>query len=239
MKYLAICVLLAGAGLDVVEAQPAPPPPPATGNPAPLQSVTGTVSQLNYGPEGEINGFVCSNGVLLHIPEDWAPRLENVTHAGQSVRAQGYVMTAASGMQVIDVQTLSMAGRSFSVVQPSQPAPYAGNGVIQRLNYGPQGEINGFVCSNGLFAKTPPYGANNDSVLKPGANIALSGFAHTTTLGKTVVDVQSITVNGQTIALNTVTPEPPGPGLARRGPRSADAPPPPPAGPPPAPPQAQ
>ena len=156
------------------------------------------------------------------------------------VNAQGYAATAVSGMQVIDVQTLSVAGHSFSMVQPSPPAPYAGNGVIRRLNYGPQGEIDGFVLQNGLFAKTPPFGASNNSVLKPGASIALSGFAHTTPFGKTVVDVQSITVNGQTIALNTVPPEPPPAGPGRRpGPGSADAPPPPPAGPPPVPPQVQ
>lgn len=247
MKHLAICTLILGSGLNLLEAQPPPPPPPAAPNAlAPVQNTSGSITQLNFGPEGDLDGFVLSNNTLVHIPPDWSARLDGVARAGPQVRVSGYVAPAASGLQVMDAQTLSMDGRNFSAVQPSQPAPFAGSGVIRRLNYGPQGEVNGFVLANGTFAKTPPFGASSDSILKPGSNITFSGFVHASPTGKSVVDVQSITVNGQTIALNAEPSAPIGPPRPR-GPRGRAAapppPPPPPSGeaaiPPPAPPQAQ
>lgn len=231
LKHMAISLMLTGMELSILSAQPAPPPPPPAAYSGPTQSLKATISQSNYGPDGEIDGFVCSNGALLRIPPQWASQLESVARPGEAVTIQGYVSTAPSGMQVIEAQSLSIAGHSFSVVPPSQPVPYASKGVIKRLNYGPAGDVNGFVCSNGVFARTPPSGTGSDSVLKPGANIAFSGFEHTTPFGKTVVDVQSITVNGQTIAMNVMPPDPTGPAeRGPRGPRGA-VPPPPPAAP--------
>jgi hypothetical protein len=66
----------------------------------------------------------------------------------------------------------------------------------------PGGEIIGFVLQNSLIALTPPMGTNDLAVAKRGSAIAVSGFAHSTAGGKTVLEMQPITANGQTIAMN-------------------------------------
>jgi hypothetical protein len=212
---------------------PAPPPLPAA------SSVSGSISQFDYGPDGRVQSFVVAPNTLISLPPDWAMQVELLAKLGDPVRATGFVAPATSGLQIMQTQTLSVAGRTLNVAEPSLPAPYAGTGVIRYLNYGPQGEVNGFVLQSGIIALTPPMGTGDVSVVKPGANISVSGFARTTPAGRTLVDVQTITANGQTIAMNPVPPGPsePGPRPGRgpgRGPGPGRMPPPPPPPPPPA-----
>ena len=210
--------------------------PPAPASPtlaAAASSVSGSISQFNYGPDGRVQGFVVAPNTLISLPPDWAMQVELLAKLGDPVRATGYAAPPASGLQIMQAQTLSVAGRTLNIAEPSLPAPYAGTGVIRSLNYGPQGEVNGFVLQSGLIALTPPMGTGDVSVVKPGASISVSGFARTTPTGRTVVEVQSITANGQTIAMNPLPPGPGGPGpRPGRGPGRGVVPPPPP--PPPA-----
>jgi hypothetical protein len=188
------------------------PPAPASALPAAASSVSGSISQFNYGPDARVQGFVVASNTLISLPPDWAIQVELLAKPGDPVKATGYTSPAASGIQIMQPQTLSVAGRMLTVAEPSLPAPYAGTGVIRSLNYGPQGEVNGFVLQSGIIALTPPMGTSDVSVVKPGAGISVSGFARTTPTGRTVVDVQTITTNGQTIAMNPVPPGPGGPG---------------------------
>jgi hypothetical protein len=101
-----------------------------------------------------VQGFVVSPNTLISLPPDWAMQVELLAKLGDSVRAAGYATPSASGMQIMQPQTLSVAGRTLNVAEPSLPAPYAGTGVIRSLNYGPQGEMNGFVLQSGIIALT-------------------------------------------------------------------------------------
>jgi hypothetical protein len=224
-------VLFCNAALLIAQ-----PPPPAAPEAASASTVSGNISQFNYGPDGRVESFLMSPGTLVNLPPDWAVQVEMLAKIGTSARVTGSLMPTASGMRILQPQTLEVAGKTLMMPVPSQPAPYAGSGVIRSLNYGPQGQIDGFVLQNGVLARTPPFGASDLSVLRPGAGISLSGFARTTASGRTVVDVQSITANGQTIAMNAAPPAGParggprGPGrgpAAGRGPRDAGPPPPP------------
>jgi hypothetical protein len=218
-------------------AQPPPPPAPLT---TPLTTLTGNISQFNYGPDGRVEGFVLAPNTLVNLPPDWAIQVEMLAKTGNQVRVTGSLTPTASPLQILQPQSVDVAGKTLTTVEPSQPAPYAGSGVIRSLNYGRQGEINGFVLQNGVLARTPPFGASDVSVVKPGATIAISGFARTTASGRTVVDVQSITANGQTIAMNALPGGPGqgpagpgrGPKAGKKGPRDAGPPPPPPVEPP-------
>ena len=228
--------LFMAAGVSALLGQP---PAPAPVLPAAAGSVSGSISQFNYGHDGRVQGVVVAPNTLVLLPPDWAMQVELLAKLGDPVRATGFAAPAVSGIQIMQPQTLSVGGRTLNVAEPSLPAPYAGTGVIRSLNYGPQGEVNGFVLQSGIIVLTPPIGTGDVSVVKPGANISVSGFARTTPTGRTVVEVQTITANGQTIAMNPVPPGPGGPGGPRpgRGPgrdpgRGAVPPPPPP--PPPA-----
>jgi len=181
-----------------------------------------------------VEGFLVAPNTLVLLPPGWGMQIEMLAKRGDSVKVTGVAGPVASGLQAMDAQTITVAGRTFSFVEPAQPAPYTGSGVIRQLNYGREGEVNGFVFANGIIAGTPPFGASDISAIKPGVAIALSGFARITPTGKTVVDVQSITVNGQTISLAYAAPAPPpGPGRGGRGSREGRGGPPPPPPPPP------
>lgn len=244
---------LAGSCVLFLSAQPstpaAPSQPLAANVAATSATYTGTITQFNYGPDGRVEGFVLSPNLLVSVPPDWAAQLETSAKPGDSVRVTGFATPAANttAMRSVRAETLSLGGKTYTRAAASAPAPYTGSGVIRQLNYGPRGEVNGFVLQNGIIARTSPVGDSPMSVLKPGATISLAGMARTTPNGRTVVQVQSITANGQTIAMMAqVPPPPPPPAPGARPPRApsshAGGPPPPPnapAAPPalPAPPQ--
>jgi hypothetical protein len=224
-KQILLVALIANAARLV--AQPPPPPTPLA---APVITVTGDISQFNYGPDGRVEGFLVAPNTLVSLPPEWAIQVEMLAKAGNQVRVTGSLVPAASSLQILQPQSVDVAGKTLAMAVPSQPAPYAGSGVIRSLNYGPQGEVNGFVFQNGVIARTPPFGASDVSVLKPGATISVSGFARVTATGRTVLEVQSITANGQMIVMNAAPPSGParGPGGPGRGPRETGPSPPPP-----------
>jgi hypothetical protein len=233
-ENLTILFLAAVCGLSPAHAQPPPPPPPVQGSGfAASGSLSGSITQFNYGQDGRVEGFVLAPNTLVLLPPEWAQQFESLAKRGDSVKVTGVASLLASGMQVMDAQAVTVGGRTLSFVEPGQPVPYTGSGSIRQLNYGRGGEVNGFVLANGIIATTPPFGASDLSAIKPGVNISISGFAHTTPTGTTVVNVQSVTINGQTLALAGAGPEsppppPPGPGRGGRGGRGGPPPPPPP-----------
>jgi hypothetical protein len=224
---------------SLLMAQPVPPAAVQAG------TIAGNISQFNYGADGRVEGLLIEPNTLVNLPPDWGVQVEMLARTGSAVRVSGSLTTNGSGMQIVQPQSIEVAGKTLTLLPQSQPAPYAGSGTIRAMNYGPQGEINGFVLQNGLIARTPPFGSSGVSVIKPGASISMSGFARPTPSGRTVVEVQTITVNGQIIAMNSNPPAGPGPrpGLRVRGAAPLSPPPPPPSGdapaPPPAPPPAR
>lgn len=230
-KQILIGTLILNSALLV--GQPPPPAQPQSQS----TTLTGSISQFNYGPDGRIAGFVMAPNTLVNLPPDWAMQVEMLAKPGNSARVLGAVTTNAAGMQIVQPQSLEVAGKTLSLNPPSQPAPYAGSGTIRALNYGRGGEVNGFILQNGIIARTQPFGMSDLSVIKPGANISLSGFARSTPSGRTVVEVQSITANGQTIAMNMAPAAGPGRG-GPKGKRGRGGPPAPPAAGAPAPPPA-
>jgi hypothetical protein len=199
-------------------------------------TVSGTISQFNYDRDAEIEGFLLSNNTLVHLTPPTAVRIGNSVHKGDSVQIAGYAQNSPSGVQMVEAQSVEdrTLGKTFSTPQPGAAAPYSGSGRIQQLNYGPDGAINGFLFDNGTLAAAPPFAATNPSFIRVGATVAYAGYARTTASGRTVVDVQSVTINGQQLALGGPggVPAPPPPPPAAAGPAG---PPPPPAGGPAAP----
>jgi hypothetical protein len=234
-----------------------PPPPPAVrgrssggdpdGDPGrrwaataggTFATVTGTISQFNYDQEAEVEGFLLSNNSLVQLPRGIAAKVVPSLPVGDSVTVAGMARTSTSGFQTIAAQSIkdTTSGKSFEIPTPGAPAPLAGSGKIQQLNYGRGGEVNGFLLDNGVLAMVPPFSGSNPSSIKVGGTVAYSGYARRTMSDKTVVTVQSLTINGQQITLapagrsrGFVGPRGPGsPPPAPRGAASPDGPGPPP-----------
>jgi hypothetical protein len=209
------------------------PPPPAGPAPAPAgtyTTVSGSVTQFNYNRDAEVEGFLLNNNTLVHLPPRAALRIGTSVKQGDSLRISGYAQTSPAGVQTIEAQTVEdrTSGNRFVIPQPGAAAPYSGAGRIQQLNYGPDGAVNGFLLDNGTLATIPPFSAGNPSSIRVGTTVAYTGYARSTVSGRTVVDVQTVTINGQPLALGANGLEPAPPARTDEPP----APPPPPAVPP-------
>ncbi|MGA7411746.1 MAG: hypothetical protein WBW33_14810 [Bryobacteraceae bacterium] len=189
-------------------------------------TVTGAISQFNYDQEAEVEGFLLSTGGLVELPHGVAQKITPSLHVGDSVTVGGMGRTSPTGFQTITAQSIkdSTSGKTLEIPTPGAPAPLAGSGKIQQLNYGRGGEINGFLLDSGVLAIVPPFGASNPSSIKVGATVSYSGYARRTMNEKTVVAVQSLTINGQQITLAPADRPGPGPDGVR-GRRRAGGPP--------------
>ncbi len=211
-------VIASAQGPSQPNAQPAAPPPPQARRdrgPGPgdgpwagaaggtFTTVTGTISQFNYDQEAEVSGFLLSTGGLVELPRAVAQKITPSLHAGDTVTVAGMARTSPTGFQTITAQNIkdSTSGKSLEIPTPGAPAPLTGSAKIQQLNYGRGGEVNGFLLDNGVLAIVPPFGASNPSSIKVGATVSYSGYARRTMNEKTVVAVQSLTINGQQITL--------------------------------------
>lgn len=215
----AFCTLT-GAGWAQGQRGPGPHP----GGPAPVgvyTTVTGSVSQLNYDHEAEVNGFLLNNNTFVHLPPRAATRLAGAIRPGDTVQVAGLARPSLNGSQQVEAQSIQdrSSGKTLTVPQPGAAAPYSGSGRIQQLNYGPDGSVNGFLLSDGTLANVPPFGAGNPTSIRVGASVSYSGYARKTMSDRTVVDVQSLTVNGQQLVLAPAGP------VGPRGARGAAPPP--------------
>jgi hypothetical protein len=126
----------------VVDQGPPPPgtvlPPPPPGQPAPgaqWATVQGQVEQYIHGPQGEINGVLLDNGTELKLPPPAAYQVSVWVQPGQTITAQGYVLSNAFG-RVMTVQAVGPSRQSLAQVTwmashghgkrpPPPPAPDA------------------------------------------------------------------------------------------------------------------
>lgn len=219
MKLNFNTLLLTGAAASLLTeaavAQGPRPDPPAAPSGV-YTNVSGSITQLNYNRDAIPEGLLLNDKTLVHFPPNAAST--SLVKPDDNVDIEGMAVTNASGVRTIEVQQLHdrTNGKTFSVPQPGQAAPYSGSGHIQQLNYGPDGAVNGFMLDNGTLVTLPPFSATNPSSIRPGASVSFTGFARTSVTGRTVVDLQSISLEGRTLYLV--------PGGAGRG---VDVPPPP------------
>lgn len=81
-----ILVLTLASARALFSQGPPQGPPPDQGS---YTSVSGTVSQLNYGPEMEVTSFLVNGRTLVTFPPHVAAALGSALRAGESVRVTG------------------------------------------------------------------------------------------------------------------------------------------------------
>lgn len=99
----------------------APPPPRAAAyQQGPPITVRDTVRQLNYGPEGEISGFLLSNGTQVNFPPETGEQFSSLGKSKSEVTINGYARQSAAGRTILDATSITANGQTISV--PAQPA---------------------------------------------------------------------------------------------------------------------
>lgn len=211
MLSVLVCGLPFSGKAQGRKGRPGGPPPADPIQTGVLTNVKGKVSQFNFNREAEVEGFLLNGNTLVHLPPLTAARIESTVHSGDEVEVSGYAQTSPSGLQTIEAQTVQdrSTGKMLSVPQPGAAAPYSGTGRIQQLNYGRDGQVNGLMLDSGVLATFPPFSPANPSSIRVGATISYTGFARSTVGGRTSVDVQSISMNGQQLMLAESRPNDP------------------------------
>jgi hypothetical protein len=122
----------------------APPPPPSAngsmagpGQAAPLAqtmySRTGTIKAFNSGPNGETNGFILNDGTAILFPAGMGDQFRSTVREGARISVTGMGRAGASGRMVVNAQTITANGQSFTVpvappAAPGGPGAQAGSG---------------------------------------------------------------------------------------------------------------
>ncbi len=177
-----------------------------------VTNATGTISQVNYGPGGNIDGFLVGTNILLVFPGNVTGGVSSLGAAGNSVTYSGTAMTSSSGFETVRVTSFTNTTTKATYTAPTSTSASYGptQGSIKQLNYGPGGGVDGFLFEASgsstpvLVVFGPQRGSSTlASALTAGATASVTGNSRTNSnSGLTVVRASSLTINGQTFVLN-------------------------------------
>ncbi|NIK40676.1 hypothetical protein FHY12_003001 [Xanthomonas arboricola] len=182
---------------------PAPPLPPAP--PAPLAAtpvrITGTVERFILNPNGEVDGLWLRDGTQVAFAPHLSGQLQEAVRRGDTVSVQGYRLGSLPVLRASSIRS-NRGGREVvdrpptAAMPPAPPAPAAltplqAEDRIERLVYGPGGETNGALLSDGTLVRMPPHLALQfGDLLRAGAPLSVSGFGVATANGRAIEATQ-------------------------------------------------
>jgi hypothetical protein len=183
--------------------------------PTAVTNATGTISQLNYGTDGSVQGFLIGSNILLSFPTHICGGIGSLGVAGNSVTYSGTEFTTTSGFETVEVSSFTNDTTKATYTLPtfnSKPTAYGPtSGTIAQLNYGAGGSIDGFVFSAGgssiLVSTGIRASSTLTSLLAKGTTVSVTGTtspalsACTSTGTIEVVDASSLTIGSQTIII--------------------------------------
>ena len=84
-----------------------------------VTNATGTITQLNYGADGEARGFLIGANVLLTFPSNICGGVSTLGAVGNSVTYSGTASTATSGFETVRVSSFTNANTKTSYTAPT------------------------------------------------------------------------------------------------------------------------
>lgn len=163
----------------------APPAPPVTPQPV---AATGTVSRFVINPEGDVDGFLLSDGSLVHFPPHMSSQLIDVVHSGDPVRIAGFrdgggnvaalqIVNERTSQQIADQPPPVGALRAPPALRGAGLVKLSVKGAVARVTTAPRGEPDGVMLTNGTIIKmTPPAAQQFASLMRPDAVVAATGY---------------------------------------------------------------
>ncbi|AMV06297.1 hypothetical protein [Xanthomonas citri] len=213
MRQTVLAIALA-CTIGAAAAQVAAPPPPAPngpigGPPAPPTpvaatpvSVSGTVERFLLNPNGDVDGLWLRDGTQVGFPPHLSSEVKAAVRAGDSVVVKGFRLGNLPVLQVSSIRS-GRSGRevvdrppTFGAAPPPPPppgqlTPLQSDGTIHRLVYGPAGEVNGALVSDGTVVRMPPHLALQFAdLLRVGAPLSASGLGVATPDGRAIEATQ-------------------------------------------------
>jgi hypothetical protein len=117
-----------GAPTAVPLAAPAPPPAANAYGPGlaaqPVNARKGTIKAFNLGPNGETDGLILSDGTAVFFPPETGEPLRASIKEGSRITFTGVSRPVAFNRVVVDAQTITANGQTFTAaVAPPPPPP--------------------------------------------------------------------------------------------------------------------
>jgi hypothetical protein len=199
-----------------------------------VTDATGTISQLNYGNGGNVQGFLLTGGkILLLFPGNVTGGVSALGAVGNSVTYSGSAATTSAGFESVRVTSFTNTTTKATYTAPTATSATYGptSGKVEQLNYQPNGSVDGFVFAAGSGAPIlvtigrQQAGSTLSTALVAGATVTVTGTSHTTssTTALTVVNASQLVIDGQTFVFSLPgfgfggTGHGPGPGSGRGG----------------------
>jgi hypothetical protein len=172
-------------------AMPAPPPGPA---PAALAeertavSAKGTVSRFLTNPDGDVDGFLMSDGALVRFPPHLSAQLTSTLRPGDNVQIDGWrdaggnlkaqrITDARSGQQLVDTPPLPGTQPLPRELRGAGLAQLSVQGQVEHITTAPRGEPDGVILADGTVIKlTPPVAQQFPRLVQTGAKVSAQGY---------------------------------------------------------------
>lgn len=121
--------------------------------PTTVTNVSGTIAQLNYGTNGQVQGFLIGTNTLLSFPTTPCGGITTLGAVGNSITYSGSEITASSGFESVTVSSFTNNSTKVTYTAPTTTSttPTAATaygpttGKLTQLNYSTNGTIDGFL----------------------------------------------------------------------------------------------
>lgn len=188
-----------------------------------LPKTEGAVDRFLINPHGDIDGFLLTGGMEVHVPPHLSGELRSAVQPGASVSVFGVrprhaemiaavAIETAPGKRIVDNGPPKDEHKHEERGQPKhggqpKPPPMEAEGVVQRPLHGPKGEVRGVLLEDGRIIRIPPHEAKEgEMLLHPGARLGARGPGLTLD-GVTVIEAKEIGTS--LTALRPVKPKKP------------------------------
>jgi hypothetical protein len=171
-----------------------------------VTAVTGTITQLNYGADGTINGFLLGTNVVLSFSESVCGGIGTLGAVGNTVTYSGRATTnTATGFETVNVTSFTNGAKTYTSASP-EPAPVAFGptaGTVGAFNYS-DGGINGFRFGSVLVVTGTPS-TTLAPLLLAGAAVTVTGTTETETTCATVPPLTVVNATSLTFGTTVIT----------------------------------
>ncbi|VWC42172.1 hypothetical protein BSE24067_07107 [Burkholderia seminalis] len=154
---------------------------------APDALVSGTLARMTINPEGDVDGFVLTDGTLVRLPPHLGTQLVALARPGERVTVAGERRLGDDLHARVVRNDRTGASLSDQPPAPAAPMPPAlrgvnltrisVSGVVRRVMRAPRGEPDGVMLDDGAIVKlTVPAAQQFGGLLVPGARVAAVGY---------------------------------------------------------------
>jgi hypothetical protein len=168
------------------DAPPAPPAPLAEDGTA--TTTQATVSRFLTNPDGEVDGFLTSDGALVRFPPHLSAQLTSAVRPGDSVQVSGWrdaggnlraqrITDSRSGQQLVDQPPLPGTRPLPRELRGAGLSRLSVQGQVAHVTTAPRGEPDGVILADGTVIKlTPPVAQQFPSLVQTGASVSAQGY---------------------------------------------------------------